>query len=236
MITIDKYEGYGIYAYRNTINNVIFYVGRQSESKAKDENNYLRAYDFHAKNRNEKCLNYMKMIGENNIEVLWLYKTENEHEKLFPIELKFQEIYYNIYKDLFLCNELLIEKFNPNYGNKWTDEKRKLLSDKKKAQKKTINEKNGMAREVVLISPDGNVISFSMIKTLKLWIKKNMNEGIDYFPLKVNKVHNPLMSAVRNDRKKVSKNLIGYKYMYKDDYVAKCGETIETHITYEEVE
>ena len=63
-----------------------------------------------------------------------------------------------------------------------------------------------------------------------------MNEGIDYFPLKVNKVHNPLISAVRNDRKKVSKNLVGYKYMYKDDYVAKCGETIETHIRYEEVE
>ena len=231
-----KYDKYGVYAYRDIINNVVFYVGRQSYSKAKENENYLRAYDFCPRNRNKKCVNHIKEIGEDNVEILWLYKTTNKDEKLFPIELKFQEIYYNIYKDLFLCDELLIEKFNPNYGNKWTEEKRRALSEKKKALKQSSNEKNSMAREVVLISPDGKAISFSMIKTMKLWIKNNMNGGIDYFPLKINKVHNPKLSAVRRDRRKLSENLVGYKYVYKDDYVAKCGETIETHITYEEVE
>lgn len=233
---IYKYDKYGVYAYRDIINNVVFYVGRQSHSKAKENENYLRAYDFYSKSRNKKCVNYIKTIGENNVEVLWLYKTTNKGEKLFSIELKFQEVYYNIYKDLFLCDELLIEKFNPNYGNKWTEEKRRALSEKKKALKQSSNEKNNMAREVVLISPDGKAISFSMVKTMKLWIKNNMNGGIDYFPLKTNKIHDPKLSAVRRDRRELSENLIGYKYMYKDDYVAKCGETIETHITYEEVE
>ena len=136
MITIDKYEEFGIYAYRDMTSNIIFYVGRQSQSKSKEKDNYLRAYDFYAKNRNEKCLNHIKTIGERNVEVLWLYKTNDEHEKLFSIELKFQAIYYDIYKDLFLCNEQLIEKFNPNHGNKWTEEKKKLLSEKKEITEK----------------------------------------------------------------------------------------------------
>lgn len=233
---IYKYDEYGVYAYRDIINNVVFYVGRQSHSKAKENENYLRAYDFYSRSRNKKCVNHIKTIGEDNVEVLWLYKTTNKDEKLFPIELKFQEVYYNIYKDLFLCDELSIGEFNSNYGKKWTEEKRRALSEKKKALKQSSNEKNSMAKEVVLISPDGKAISFSMVKTMKLWIKNNMNGGINYFPLQINKIHDPLLSAVRHNRKELSENLIGYKYMYKDDYVAKCGETIETHITYEEVE
>ena len=232
---MEKYNGYGIYAYRDNITNIIFYVGRQSESNAKKEKNYLRAYDFYSQ-RNKKCMDHIKNIGEENIEVLWLYKTNDPEEKLFPIELKFQNLYYKIYEESFLCEEQLIEKFNPNYGNKWTEEKRKKLSEKKKALKQSSNEKNGKATEVVLIDPDGKAISFSMVKTMKKWINKNLNGGIDYFPLKINKPHDPVLSAVRKGKREISENLIGYMYMYKDDYVVKCGETIETHITYEEVE
>lgn len=232
---MEKYNGFGIYAYRDLTSNVIFYVGRQSVSVAMYEKGYLRAYDFYG-NRNSRCVDHIKEIGLDNLEVVWLYKTDDKEVKLFPMELKFQELYYNIYKNDFLCSEQLVGKFNPNYDNKWSPEKRKALSDKKKQLKQSANEKNGSAQECVLISPNGEAISFSMMKTMRKWVSINLNGGVDYFPLKYDKPHDANLKYVRHDRLELSRNMLGWKYMYKEDYIDKCGETIETHITYEEVE
>lgn len=232
---MEKYSGFGVYAYRELATNIVFYVGRQSESQAMLKKGYLRAYDFYGR-RNDRCAKRIEEIGLNGFEVMWLYKTDDREISLFAIEMKFQELYYNIYKDDFLCAELLIGKFNPNYENKWSPEMKKALSEKKKRLKQSANEKNGAAQECVLISPEGRAISFSMMKTMKKWININLNDGADYFPLKYNEPYDVKMSCVRLDRRELSKKMLGWKYMYKEDYIDKCGETIETHYTYEEVE
>ena len=118
----------GVYAYKNILDGTIFYVGRQSYSVALEQYDYQRAEDFESTNRNVDCLNYIKKIGKENIEIIWLYETKDVSENLFPIELKFQELYYNIYKDNFLCYEHLLEDKNPNFGNKWG--RRKKISFK----------------------------------------------------------------------------------------------------------
>lgn len=232
---MEKYSGFGVYAYRELATDIVFYVGRQSESQAMLEKGYLRAYDFYGK-RNARCTEHIKEIGLDSFEVMWLYKTNDREVSLFSIELKFQELYYNIYKDNFLCAELLIGKFNPNYENKWSPEKRRALSDKKRRLKQSANEKNGATQECVLISPEGKAISFSMMKTMRKWININLNNGEDYFPLKYNKPHDVNLSHVRHNRRELSEKMLGWKYMYKEDYIDKCGETIETHYTHEEVE
>lgn len=237
MIKIEKYNKYGVYAYRNKIDNTIFYVGQQKHSHIHENNEYLRAYDFYQKSRGKKCVEHIKNIGIDNIEVIWLYKTENKNEKIFSKELKFQYLYYEIYKEKFLCSEMLNGKFNPNYGNKWTQEMKDSLGRKRTANGQSKNEKNPMATKVVLISPTGKTYHFTMIKNMQMWISKNITQGINYNLLRNKPLITKNINFIKKEYREAVTNLQGWYYMYEKDYVDKCGETIETHnIVYEEVE
>lgn len=149
----------GIYAHRNKLNNVIFYVGKQ-------ETEYDRSHDFF-KQRNDKYLNLVKEIGIENIEVIWLYISNND-EPLNKIEKYFQEVYFALHDDLFLCSEFVAYGVrNPNFGNKWTKEQKEKLSKKRKTNEKSKGKNNSRAIPCTLYFPDGSKKDFDYLGEMR---------------------------------------------------------------------
>lgn len=200
-------EIFGIYAHKNKTNGKIFYVGQQRKTTFGN----IRAYTFY-ENRSERYIEYVNKIGKENIEVIWLYETNDENESLYKLEKKFQEIYYSIYQDDFLTNELILQKENnPNYGKFWTDEKRKKLSEKKKVLKATVGDKNGMARRCVLYGPDGEEHHFTTLKEMREWFKVNVVDGDTIWPPE-NEYKNKNIKFVQKNKIEAFKKAIGWYY------------------------
>lgn len=202
---------FGIYAHRNKLTNEVFYVGQQRKNNS---NNLERAFDF-SKHRNKKYDEYVKNIGFKNIEVIWLYKTNDENEKLHQKEKMFQEIYHNIYKEKFLTTELLLHKENnPNYGNKWTEEKKKALSEKKKSLKQSVGDKNGMARSCILYGPNNEQYEFTTLKEMRQWFKDNVVDGDTVWPPE-NEYKEKNVKYIRPSKRDAYYKAIGWYYKKK---------------------
>lgn len=203
----------GVYAYKNILDGTIFYVGRQSYSVALEQYGYQRAEDFESTNRNVDCLNYIKKIGKENIEIVWLYETKDVSENLFPIELKFQELYYNIYKDNFLCYEHLLEDKNPNFGNKWSEEKRLALSEKRKRNGKSKGKNNPSARKCILFGPNDEEIKFDTISDMRTYFQENIAKGKYPYEPQQNEFKDKNIKRISPDKRDAYKRTIGWYYI-----------------------
>ena len=156
----------GIYAHVNKINGRVFYVGQQ-----RCHNN--RAYDF-KKQRSDRYKKYVEEIGIENVEVVWLYKSVDDNESLFPIESFYQHKYY---QDGFLKTRELVQngKNNSNYGNYWNEEQRKHLSKKMKGR--YVGEDNPKATACILYGPNGFEKKFNLVKDMTEWVSNNVVHG-----------------------------------------------------------
>ena len=169
MVTI-----YGIYAHKNKIDKNIFYVGKQQKIKGE----YIRSELFEVA-RSSEYLEYIKEIGIENIEIIWLYETLDENESLSEKEKIFQEAYYKIYGDKFLCKELIsYGDKNPNYGRVWTQEKKDELGRKRRENGKSKGGKNSMAVKCILHFPTGETKNFDTIAETREWFWENITDGI----------------------------------------------------------
>lgn len=153
----------GIYAHKNKLNNKIFYVGQQRIHND-------RAYQFN-KNRSNSYIEYVKNITEENIEVIWLHITEDEDENLFPIESYYQNKFHSpemVTSELFQEGEM-----NSNYGNFWSDRKKKKLSEKTSdGSRKGSN--NARATPCTLFGPDNQKIHFDYLGAMDEYIGNNI--------------------------------------------------------------
>ena len=200
---------YGIYAHRNKIDGTVFYVGSQRYRKNYGRKIIDRSKEFW-KQRSKEYYQYISKIGEENIEIIWLYTTDDPNEPLLDKEKMFQDIYYKIYKDKFLCYEFCsYGERNPNFGNKWTDEMKKSLSKKKVDKLK--NELNPNAKKCTLHFPDGQTKDFLYLRQMNDWIKENITDGIhiriDKDEFKLRKI-----SSMQTSRRKAYKKTIGFYY------------------------
>lgn len=151
----------GIYAHKNKLNNTIFYVGVQAMENG-------RAHNF--KQRSEHHRKYIEDIGEDNVEVLWLYKAKPDEDRkaLSKYEVYYQNLYYN---PEFQTKEYIIfGKDNPNYGNHWTDEMKQAMSEKRRRNGKSKGENNPQYGQTWAgrLGNDPNKIALT---------KKHMSEG-----------------------------------------------------------
>ena len=186
----------GIYAHVNKINGRVFYVGQQRV-------NNNRAYDFKTQ-RNDRYKKYVKEIGIENVDVVWLYESADDNESLFTAEWVYQNKYY---QDGFLkTNELIfngknnpnynnrwnakqrkamsdrmknryVGKDNPNYGNKWSDEKKDEARERAKKQGGFSGVNNPKASPCILYGPHGFKKKFKLLKDMSEWVSKNVIHG-----------------------------------------------------------
>lgn len=200
---------YGIYAHRNKLDGTIFYVGSQRPRKYYGRKVIERSKDFW-KSKSKNYYKYIAEIGEENIEIIWLYITNDPDENLLKKEKMFQDIYYNIYKEKFLCYEFCsYGERNPNFGNQWTDEQKKSLS--KKRVDKLKNELNPNAKKCTLHFPDGKTKDFSYLRQMNDWIKENITDGI-YIRIDKDKFKLRKISAMQTIRREAYKKTIGFYY------------------------
>ena len=196
----------GIYAHVNKINGRVFYVGQQ-----RCHNN--RAYDF-KNQRSDRYKKYVEEIGIENVEVVWLYKSVDDNESLFPIESFYQHKYY---QDGFLKTRELVQngennsnygnhwseeqrkrlsekmkgryvgKDNPNYGNHWTDEQKKKSSEAAKKRGSLSGVKNPKATACILYGPNGFEKKFDLLKDMTEWVSNNVIHGELKDPTAINR-------------------------------------------------
>lgn len=107
----------GIYAHINKLNGKVFYVGQQ-----KIHNN--RAYDFN--NRSDRWKEYVSKISEENVEVKFLYETDDDDVNLYPLESKYQKEFFIRDGEMVTRELIQFGEHNSNYGNRWTSEMKKI--------------------------------------------------------------------------------------------------------------
>lgn len=212
---------YGIYAHRNKIDDTIFYVGKQEKTKF----DYIRSEDF-TNQRSDKYLKCVEEIGKDNIEIIWLYKTDNENIKLNKIEKHFQELYFDIYKEKFLCYEFVAygDK-NPNFGNYWSQEKKERLSKLRKNNEHSKGKKNPKAVKCMLHFPDGKTKEFDYIGEMRDWFWKNITDNVK-INIQENEFKDLKYSCIPKSRREAYNKSIGFYYT-RAIILSKCGETIE---------
>lgn len=183
----------GIYAHVNKIDGRVFYVGQQRV-------NNNRAYDFKTQ-RNDRYKKYVRMIGIENVEVVWLYVSCDRSENLFTAEYVYQNKYYQ--NGFLKTRELIISgENNPNYNNHWSKEQRKHMSDKMvgryegkdnpnyghkwdskmkeaarekaKKQRSFAGVKNPTASSCILFGPEGFEMKFDLLKDMSKWVSENL--------------------------------------------------------------
>ena len=198
---------YGIYAHRNKINNIVFYVGKQQKNKS----GYIRSETFYS-GRSDKYKEYVELIGVDNIEIIWLYKTLDENEPLNEKEKIFQEAYYRIYGDDFMCNEFVAYKErNPNFGNSWSDEQREALSRVRKKNGKSKGKNNPMAKKCLLHFPNGETKKFNTLSGTREWFWKNITDG-EKIGLCKNEFSLKNVKCMKKDRRQPYEKSIGFYY------------------------
>lgn len=177
--------------------------------KHNSDKDYIRSKDF-IKNRSEEYLEYVDKIGIKNIEIIWLYKTNDENVRLNKIEKHFQELYFDLYKDKFLCFEMVAYgERNPNFGNYWSQEKKDKLSEKRKNNKHSKGKNNPRATECILHFPNGNKKQFNFLGEMRNWFWDNITDGIQV-RLQENEFKH--LKCIKNDRKEAYAKSIGYYY------------------------
>lgn len=153
----------GIYAHKNKLNNKIFYIGQQ-----RIHNDRSNQFNLH---RSDKYLEYVKNIGEDNIEVIWLHITEDEDENLFPIESYYQNKFHSLEM---VTGELFQEgEMNSNYGNFWSERKKKKQSNKvSDGRRKGAG--NARATSCTLFGPEGQKIHFDYLGAMDIYVGDNI--------------------------------------------------------------
>ena len=200
---------YGIYAHRNKIDNAVFYVGKQIKNNVNPK--YIRSEDFE-KERSEEYKKYVEKIGTNNIEVIWLYKTNDENIKLNKLEKHFQELYYDIYREKFLCYEFVAYgNKNPNFGNYWSEEKKQRLSKLKKDNNHGKGKNNSRATKCMLHFPSGETKNFDYLGQMKEWFWNNITDNIK-IDLQENEFKELKYSCIPKRRREAYKKSIGFYY------------------------
>lgn len=143
----------GIYCIRNLINNKV-YIGKSYNIyqriaahiyalnvKSKDENRHLIAawHKYGRENFEYFVLEYLPLDEElvKNRELYWM-EVYNSIDRKFGYNLRKDSSTNMIVHDetKMLFSQLYKGENNPNYGNKWSDKKKKYMSDLKKQQYK----------------------------------------------------------------------------------------------------
>ena len=145
-----------VYKTTNTLNGKI-YIG-QKTYKRQRKNNPVPSYLGSGSKIKQAIIKYGKENFKKEV-ICWCYSRQgmDDCERFFIRFLKTQnpDIGYNIVSggQIHMPNELkgLYGADNPNYGNKWTEEQRRLFSEKKKKMKKEIGAKNPNAQPILCI-------------------------------------------------------------------------------------
>lgn len=145
----------GIYAIRNKIDGKM-YIGKSSnmEKRIKDHIRLLKASERNEKQTNRFLWNAVKLHGIDNFEFMFLESFEViDDGGLADCEIKWMDYYnscnrdygYNLRRDSstktevhsdtrLLISELNKGENNPNFGNKWTEEQKRNMSNIKRKQ------------------------------------------------------------------------------------------------------
>ena len=145
----------GIYAIRNKIDGKM-YIGKSSnmEKRIKDHIRLLKASERNEKQTNRFLWNAVKLHGIDNFEFIFLESFEViDDGSLADCEIKWMDYYnscnrdcgYNLRRDSstktevhsdtrLLISELNKGENNPNFGNKWTEEQKRNMSNIKRKQ------------------------------------------------------------------------------------------------------
>lgn len=145
----------GIYAIRNKIDGKM-YIGKSSnmEKRIKNHIRLLKASERNEKQTNRFLWNAVKLHGIDNFEFMFLESFEViDDTGLADCEIKWMDYYnscnrnygYNLRRDSstktevhsdtrLLISELNKGENNPNFGNKWTEEQKRNMSNIKRKQ------------------------------------------------------------------------------------------------------
>lgn len=145
----------GIYAIRNKIDGKM-YIGKSSnmEKRIKNHIRLLKASERNEKQTNRFLWNAVKLHGIDNFEFMFLESFEViDDGSLADCEIKWMDYYnscnrdcgYNLRRDSstktevhsdtrLLISELNKGENNPNFGNKWTEEQKRNMSNIKRKQ------------------------------------------------------------------------------------------------------
>lgn len=146
----------GIYAIINTINNKM-YVGKSSniERRFWEHKNQLTKQERDSKNTNRHLFSAVKKYGIDNFNFVILHSIDIlDEDELKDLEIYYMDLYgtcdralgYNLRRDSSTLTEVhpetreLLSKINSgesngNFGNRWSDEMKQAMSEKKKGVK-----------------------------------------------------------------------------------------------------
>lgn len=146
----------GIYGIRNTINNKI-YIGKSINIKSRlSKHKSQLKREVKNKDCNRYLFNSVKKHGLENFEFITIELLPNDEDLLKDRELYWMDFYnscnrdfgYNLRRDSStsttvhqdtkdLISEINKGENNPNFGNYWSEDKKKYMSDLKKKQYET---------------------------------------------------------------------------------------------------
>ena len=169
---------------------------------------------FLAVNLNALTLNEAVDIAlKNNFDIQsknYDYIESGENVKLNKIEKHFQELYFDLYKDKFLCFEMVAYgERNPNFGNYWSQEKKDKMSKKRKNNEHSKGKNNPRATPCILHFPNGNKEQFNFLGEMRSWFWENITDGIQ-IRLQENEFEH--LKFIKNNRKEAYAKSIGYYY------------------------